>query len=378
MTESLQNNDTRFMREALRQARKGSGRTSPNPAVGAVIVDNGNIIAKGYHKKAGFPHAEVDALKMVEGKAPGCTLYVTLEPCNHHGRTPPCTESIVKSGISRVVVGMKDPNPDVSGGGCEFLEKSGIEVKSGVLEKECRLLNEAFLKYVLAKRPFVISKSAVTLDGWTGTKTGHSKWITNDKSRQFVHRLRDNVDAVMVGVGTVLADDPQLTVRLSRSRGRDPLRVVVDSRLRTPPHAKIVNHTSSSDTMLAIGEDVAAASLERFNKKGVMAVVCPTTDGRIDLAALMDILVKKSVSSVLLEGGATLAGAMLREKLIDKCYIFTAPKILGGDDGIPMFAGAGPKEMDQSLPLKDIKVRRFGDDSMVVGYPDYGQIISKE
>lgn len=372
MTESLQNKDIRFMRKALRQARKGSGRTSPNPAVGAVIVDNGVIIAKGHHKKAGSPHAEVNALNKVGGKAPGCTLYVTLEPCNHHGRTPPCTESILNSGIGRVVVGMKDPNPDVSGGGCEHLEKHGIDVTSGVLEKECRLLNEAYIKSVLSKRPFVISKSAVTLDGWTATAAGHSKWITNDKSRQFVHRLRDKVDAIMVGVGTVLADDPQLTTRLGNNRGRDPLRIVVDSRLRTPSHAKIVNHISSSDTIVAIGNDVPPASVKRLTKKGVMAIGCPTIDGRIDLAALMDILVKKSVTNILLEGGATLAGAMLREKLIDKCYIFIAPKILGGGDGIPMYAGAGPKKMDRSVSLKDIKTRRFGDDIMIEGYPDYG------
>ena len=361
------------MREALRQARKGLGRTSPNPAVGAVIVKEGNVVAKGYHKKAGLPHAEIAALKKTDEKALGCTLYVTLEPCNHLGRTPPCTDSILKAGISRVVVGMKDPNPDVSGGGCEFLEKNGIDVNCGVLEKECRLLNEAFLKYVLEKRPFVIAKSAITLDGWTATATGNSKWITNDKSRQFVHRMRDRVDAVMIGVGTVLADDPQLTTRLNQGQGKDPVRIVVDSCLRTPLNARILNHTSSADTIIAVGSGISVPDLKRFDKRGVEIIPCSTKDGRIDLPVLLDILAGKSISSILLEGGATLSGAMLREKLVDKYYIFSAPKILGGDDGVPMLVGTGPKKMDQSLELKDVHVRRFENDTLIWGYPDYSK-----
>jgi len=355
----------------LREARKGFGRTSPNPVVGAVIVKNGQVISKGYHKKAGLPHAEVEALAKVGGKAPGCTLYVTLEPCNHQGRTPPCTEVIIKSGISRVVVAMKDPNPDVSGGGCGFLEKNGIEVKTGVLEAECRRVNESFLKYILSKRPFVIAKTAITLDGWTGTATGHSKWITNEKSRLFVHRLRDRVDAVMVGVGTVLADDPSLTARLKGSRGRDPLRIVLDTHLRTPLDALIVNHSSSANTMIAVGPSVPPDVLKRYNKRGILTLSCPTKDSRIDLPALMDILAEKSVTSILVEGGSRVIGSMFRERLIDKYYVFEAPRILGGDDGIPMMAGAGPKKMDQSVVLKDVQVRRLGGDILVVGYPDY-------
>lgn len=360
------------MREALREARKGLGRTSPNPAVGAIVVHNGKAIAKGHHKKAGLPHAEVEALARLGGHAQGCTIYVTLEPCNHQGRTPPCTKAIIKSGIKRVVVGMNDPNPDVAGGGCEFLRQKGIEVKTGVLETECRLLNEAFLKYVLTKRPFVIAKSAITLDGWTGTASGHSKWITNEKSRQFVHRLRDQVDAVMVGVGTILADDPRLTTRLKHGRGKDPLRIVVDTHLRTPLDAKIVNHDSSAGTLIVVGSDVPPATLEMYKRRGISTLACPTRDGRIDLPALMDILAEKSVIRILVEGGASLMGAMLRERLIDKYYVFEAPKILGADNGIPMVAGEGPKQMDQCLTLKNVQVRRFGEDILVVGYPDYG------
>ncbi len=371
MNETTHQADTRFMREALRLARKGLGRTSPNPAVGAVIVKDGQIIAKGYHRKAGAAHAEVDALDRLGGKATGCTLYVTLEPCHHHGRTPPCTGAIIKSGISRVVAGMKDPNPLVTGGGCEFLEKHGVEVKTGVLYEECRLLNEAFLKYVFAKRPFVAAKSAVTLDGWTGTSTGHSRWITNEKSRRFVHRLRERVDAVMVGIGTVQADNPALTVRLGRAGARDPLRVVVDTHLRTPLQSAVIHHQSLSNTLIAVGTHVAAATRKSVERPGVSTVTCPTRAGRIDLAILMDILAEKSITNILLEGGGILTGAMLRERLIDKCYIFVAPKLLGGGDGIPMLAGEGPKTMDQSVNLKQVRIRRFDDDILVSGYPDY-------
>jgi diaminohydroxyphosphoribosylaminopyrimidine deaminase/5-amino-6-(5-phosphoribosylamino)uracil reductase len=363
--------DEKFMREALRQARKGMGQTSPNPTVGAVIVRNGKVLSTGYHREAGLPHAEVEALNKLGAKATGDTLYVTLEPCNHYGRTPPCTEAIVSSGIKRVVVGMKDPNPGVSGGGCEFLRDNGIQVKAGVLETECRQINEAFLKFVTSRRPFVIVKSALTLDGWTATATGHSQWITNDKSRQFVHRLRDQVDGVMVGVRTVLADDPLLTVRLRRGRGRNPLRIVVDTHLRTPVNARILHQDSSSNTLIAVSADVPAEERRRFQREGVSILTCPTRGEMIDLGALMDILGTMSVTSLLVEGGASIIGSMLRERLIDKFFIFKSTKILGGDDGIPMAAGPGPKRIDQCLALKDIQTRRFGNDIMIVGYPDY-------
>ncbi|MDP6180613.1 MAG: bifunctional diaminohydroxyphosphoribosylaminopyrimidine deaminase/5-amino-6-(5-phosphoribosylamino)uracil reductase RibD, partial [Desulfatiglandales bacterium] len=244
--------DERFMKEALRQARKGLGRTSPNPAVGAVIVRNRKILVSGYHKRAGENHAEVEVLEKIGGKAgKDDVLYVTLEPCNHFGKTPPCTETILKSGLKRVVVGMRDPNPKIPGGGCEFLAEKGIEMKIGILESECRQLNEAFLKFVTTGRPFVIAKSALTMDGWTATSLGHSQWITNKKSRQFVHRLRDEVDGVMVGIGTVLADDPMLTTRLKNRRGRDPIRIIVDSRLRIPDNTRVLNIDSPAETLVA-------------------------------------------------------------------------------------------------------------------------------
>ncbi len=359
------------MKQALREARKGLGRTSPNPAVGAVIVRKGEVVARGYHRRAGLPHAEVEALGKLSKTSPEDSLYITLEPCNHLGRTPPCTHAILKSGIKRVVVGMKDPNPMVAGGGSQFLKENGIEIVENVLETECRKLNEDFLKFVESGRPFVIAKSALTMDGWIATSSGHSQWITNDKSRQFVHRLRDRVDAVMVGIGTVLADDPSLTARLTRGKGRDPLRIIVDTHLRTPVNAKLITHDSPADTLIVISEDAGLEDQERFRAKGVSALVCPTKAGKIDLDTLMTKLGEMSITSLLVEGGASITGSMLRERLIDKFYIFKAPKLLGGDDGIPMTTGPGAKRMDECVILKEIKVRRFGDDILIRGYPVY-------
>jgi diaminohydroxyphosphoribosylaminopyrimidine deaminase/5-amino-6-(5-phosphoribosylamino)uracil reductase len=355
----------------LREARKGMGRTSPNPAVGAVIVRDGRIVAKGYHRKAGLPHAEIEALGKLGGKAPGDVLYVTLEPCNHHGKTPPCTEAILRSGLRRVVVGMTDPNPRVTGGGCEFLRHNGIEVVTGILETECRLLNEVFVKFVTTGRPFVVAKSALTLDGWTATSRGHSKWITNERSRQFVHRLRNQMDATMVGIGTVLADNPSLTTRLERRRGKDPLRILVDTHLRTPLCAKVLNPESPVTTLIVVKSDLRDDNREIFQKKGASLIACPIKAGLIDLNALMNILGRMSITSVLVEGGASIMASMLREKLIDKFYIFMAPKILGGEDGIPMAAGPGSKRIEECLVLKNIRIRRFADDILVMGYPCY-------
>lgn len=363
--------DVKFMKQALREARKGLGRTSPNPAVGAVIVRRREVVARGYHRRAGLPHAEVEALNKLGKISPRDSLYVTLEPCNHLGRTPPCTHAILKSGIKRVVIGMKDPNPMVAGGGCEFLMEHGIEVVANVLETECRRLNEDFLKFVALGRPFVIAKSALTMDGWIATSSGHSQWITNDKSRQFVHRLRDRVDAVMVGIGTVLADDPSLTARLPKGKGRDPLRIIVDTHLRTPANAKVMTNDSPADTLIVTCEDAGLEDQERFRANGVSTLVCLTKAGKIDLAALMSKLGEMSITSLLVEGGASITGSMLRERLIDKFYIFKAPKLLGGNDGIPMANGPGAKRMDECVILKEIKVRRFGDDVLIRGYPVY-------
>lgn len=368
----LQDNvDIGFMREALRQARKGLGRTSPNPAVGAVIARGGKIISRGYHQRAGGPHAEIEALNKLGGKAPGATMYVTLEPCNHVGRTPPCTEAIVESGIKRVVIGMKDPNLRVKGGGAAFLAEHRIHVKLGVLEPECREVNEGFVKYVSTGRPFVMAKSAQTLDGWTATAGGDSKWITNDRSREYVHRLRNQVDAIMVGVGTILADDPQLTCRLKRGKGKDPLRIVVDTHLRTPVNARILTQDSAVGTVLVAGSRVKKSIIRDFEKGKNEVVICSTWQGRIDLEALLDILGRRMITRLLVEGGAGIIGSLLRRKLVDKFYIFKAPMLLGGGDGKPMAEGPGPRMMKESVPLRDLRVERFDDDILVVGYPEY-------
>lgn len=363
-----------FMREAIRQARKGLGRTSPNPPVGCVIVRGGVIVSRGYHREAGGPHAEVDALRNLHGRArKGDTLYVTLEPCNHHGRTPPCTEAILTSGIRRVVVGARDPNPRVVGGGIRYLEEKGLEVTSGVLEPECLRLIESFRKHSLTGLPFVAAKSALTLDGWTATSTGHSKWITGERARAQVHRMRGMADAVMVGVGTVLADDPSLTVRLKGWGGRNPLRVVVDTHLRIDPSASVLKGCERAPTLIVSGESVSAERRSMLEKPGIATMVCPETNGKVDLAVMLRRLGEMSVTSVLLEGGSTLMGAMIREKRIDKFYLFHAPKILGGGDGIPMASGPGTTKIDQCVRLKHVHSRWFGEDLLIEGYPEYGE-----
>jgi diaminohydroxyphosphoribosylaminopyrimidine deaminase/5-amino-6-(5-phosphoribosylamino)uracil reductase len=361
--------DIRCMKEALRQARRGLGRTSPNPAVGAVIAREGRIVSKGYHHKAGSAHAEVEALNKLGKKARGHTLYVTLEPCNHWGRTPPCTEAILRAGIGRVVVGMMDPNPKVTGGGCRFLAERGVQVATGVLGEACRRLNESFVKFATTGRPFVTVKSALTLDGWTATSTGHSKWVTSERSRRAVHLLRDRVDAVMVGVGTVLADDPSLTTRLGRGRGKDPMRIVLDTHLNTPTNAKVLQGGSSAQTVLVVGPDVVSERLAPFEKAGASIIRCPARSGMIDLKVFMDILGKLEVTSLLVEGGASVIGSLLREGLVDKFYVFKAPKFLGGDDGVPMARGPGARRMEDCLTLRDVQVKRYGGDTLIMGYP---------
>jgi diaminohydroxyphosphoribosylaminopyrimidine deaminase/5-amino-6-(5-phosphoribosylamino)uracil reductase len=362
--------DDIYMRKALAQARKGLGRTSPNPAVGAVIVRDGEVVAAGYHRKAGGDHAEVAALKKIEGRArKGDVLYVTLEPCNHSGRTPPCTEAILKAGIGTVVIGMSDPNPNVRGGGGRYLAGQGITVRTGVLAAECERLNEFFIKHVSTGKPFVVAKSAMTLDGWTATATGRSQWITNERSRRFVHGIRNRVDAVMVGIGTVLQDDPSLRVRLKGTKGRDPIRIVADTRLRIPTKARIISQASVAETWIVTGDPVPAERRGAIERPGVKIMACRTMNRRIHLGTLMERLGGLGVASILLEGGSAVMGSMIRERLIDKFYLFKAPKLMGGGDGYPMASGPGAKTMEQCLHLENIRTRRFGDDLMIRGYP---------
>lgn len=362
--------DERFMKKVIRLARRGLGSTSPNPVVGALIVKNGQIISSGYHKMAGAPHAEIEALSKAGERARMSTLYVNIEPCNHYGRTPPCTKSILESNVSKVVVGMPDPNPDVTGGGCEFLGSKGVKVKCGVLGEECARLNEVYVKYVTKGKPFVILKGALTLDGWIATQTGNSKWITGEKSRKFVHALRKRVDAIMVGVETIIADNPHLTPYLKGKSDRDPIRVIVDTNLRIPIHSRVFNSPKSALTIIAAGSNVSNNKRKTIEGLGAKVVSCQMRDDRIDLADLLDKLAQMSISSVLVEGGASIFSSIIREELVDKFYIFLAPKILGGDDGIPFARGSGCDKIEDCLALKVFMVRRFDDDIMIEAYPE--------
>jgi diaminohydroxyphosphoribosylaminopyrimidine deaminase / 5-amino-6-(5-phosphoribosylamino)uracil reductase len=356
----------KFMKRALVLAKRGFGNTSPNPAVGCLIVRDGRIVGEGWHRKAGTPHAEAHALAMAGEAARGADVYVTLEPCSHFGKTPPCADALIAAGVGRVFAAMVDPNPKVSGRGIGKLENAGIGVRIGLLEKESRTLNEPFIKHVITGTPFVTLKSAMTLDGKTATVSGDSKWITNDKSRYYVHKLRSSVDAVMVGIGTVRTDDPQLTARIPG--GKDPLRVIVDSGLNVPLHAQVLRVASPARTVIATLE-TEGAKAETLRGFGVELIGCRERDGRVDLADLCARLGAMGVQSLLLEGGSRLAGEFVRAGLIDKFLLFYAPKIVGGE-APGLFAGASPAHMANVLRLKDLRFRRFGADFMIEGYPE--------
>ncbi len=351
------------MAMALRLAMKGWGRTSPNPLVGAVVVRDDQVVGKGFHPKAGEPHAERIALERAGSQARGGTLYVTLEPCNHYGRTPPCTEAVLASGVRRVVIGQTDPNPEVAGGGAQRLREAGIQVEIGVLEARCRRLNEAFNFFVTRKRPFIALKLAATLDGKTATKTGDSRWITNERSRNFVHRLRGGMDSIMVGMGTVRADDPQLTCRWKN--GRDPLRVVVDGSLSLTPDRKIFNPDSEAGLLVFTGVAADPEKAAVLEASGAEVVRVEIENGFVDLKAVFSTLAERRILSVLIEGGGTLAASALRAGLVDRLYFFYAPKIIGGNGAPGMIGDLGIETMAECLRIKDTRLRRFGEDFMV-------------
>ncbi len=357
--------DERYMRAALGLARKAAGRTSPNPMVGAVAVRRGRIVGRGYHARAGADHAEVVALRQAGDAARGATLYVNLEPCGHVGRTPPCIETVIAAGVSRVVAGMVDPNPLVSGRGVSALREAGVEVEVPVREEECRRLNEAFAKHVTQGLPFVILKLAASLDGRIATATGDSRWVTGPAARKYVHRLRNEVDAVLVGSGTVLADDPQLTCRLPG--GRDPWRIVLDGRLRTPLTAKLVNQRQPEKTVLVTGHGVPADRRKALEERGVQVWSFPLRQGRISLRRVLRKLARMGVLSVMVEGGAVTAGRVLAEKVVDKVLCFYAPKFIGAE-GLPMVGDLGITRMRQCPELTRPVVRRLGDDILVSAY----------
>jgi diaminohydroxyphosphoribosylaminopyrimidine deaminase/5-amino-6-(5-phosphoribosylamino)uracil reductase len=364
----LPGEDIRYMRLALRLASRGVGRTSPNPAVGAVVVHGGAVVGKGYHERAGGPHAEVHALAAAGGLARGGTLYVTLEPCNHVGRTPPCTEAIIRSGVGRVVVGCRDPNPHVTGRGVEVLRSHGLDVEVGVEEERCRRLNDAFIKHVTTGLPLVVVKAAASLDGKIGSATGDSRWITNQRSRRFVHRLRWALDAVLVGVGTVLADDPQLTPRIPGRAGKKPLRVILDTNLRTPLESQVVRSTAEAPTLIATGPHPDRRLVGRFQEWGVEVLALPLEEGRVSPSDLLRELGSRQVTSLLVEGGGEVHGSFFRAGLVDKVYFFYAPKIIGGRDAVPLVGGRGAAVVGDSVALSRVRVRRFDGDILVEAY----------
>jgi diaminohydroxyphosphoribosylaminopyrimidine deaminase / 5-amino-6-(5-phosphoribosylamino)uracil reductase len=355
-----------YLRQTLRLARRGSGRTSPNPMVGAVVVRDGQVVGAGYHRQAGGPHAERIALDQAGRKARGATLFVNLEPCHHTGRTPPCTAAILESGIKRVVFGLEDPNPRVSGGGGAFLRSQGIEVLGGVLEDECRILNEVFVKWVTTGLPFVTLKAALSLDGKIATWMGDSRWISNDLSRARVHRLRSRVDGILVGIGTALADDPLLTPRISRKTVRTPLRVIVDPRLRIPLSARLFS--DPGPVLIAAGERASNRKRAELKRKGVEVIFLPDPGGRFDLKPLLDYLGQKEVTSLLVEGGAEIFASFLNEKLADRLWLFYAPILIGGQSAKGMIGGGGAATVAEALRLDRLKWRTLGHDFFVEGY----------
>ncbi|MEE4113121.1 MAG: bifunctional diaminohydroxyphosphoribosylaminopyrimidine deaminase/5-amino-6-(5-phosphoribosylamino)uracil reductase RibD [Desulfobacteraceae bacterium] len=360
--------DIKFMQQALVLAEKGRGWTSPNPMVGALLVKDGRIVGRGYHQRAGGPHAEVNAIDHAGKRARGATLYVTLEPCNHFGRTPPCTRKILDAGIRRVVVAMGDPNPGVAGGGSKYLQECGIEVTTGICEQEARALNEAFVTWVTTGMPFVIVKCAATLDGRIATRTGDSRWVTGPASRRFVHRLRHAVDGIMVGVETVKKDDPSLTTRLDGVDGSDPTRIVLDTHLSIPLTSTLLHQTSPAPTWVVCGTHAPADRQAALEAAGTRVVTAALKDGRIDLSALMRQLGEMGITSLLIEGGGMVIGSAFAADIVNKICFFYAPKILGGDDGIPICRGAGPERMRQSIAVHDLTVLRFDTDVMLQGY----------
>lgn len=370
--------DINYMRRALALAERGRGRVSPNPLVGCVLVQGGRIVGQGWHSRAGAPHAEVEALRSAGADAAGATAYVTLEPCSHYGRTPPCTDALLAAGVTRVVVAALDPDPRVDGGGAEQLRRAGVTVVTGVLEAEAFRQNEVFRTNQLKRRPFVLYKSAMSLDGKSAVGAGPARWITGPESRRLVHEWRDEHAAIGVGVGTVLADDPSLTTRLPE--GRTPIKVIFDSGLRTPPDARLFAPDDAgkaarvilvaSDTQVA-GNGDATRRARALRAAGAELLLVPGGGGRPELGPALERLLNLGVTSLLLEGGGTLAWSFLQARLIDRVAWFVAPTLIGGE-GIPgPLAGAGALTMNDAVGLTEVSVATVGADLLVTGYPHY-------
>lgn len=367
--------DGDYMALALRLAARGLGRTSPNPMVGALVVADGRIVGQGYHRQAGGPHAEVFALRAAGRLAKGATLYVTLEPCRHtRKRTPPCVPLIVNSGLRRVVVAMRDPNPRVTGRGIRALRTAGLAVTVGCLREEAERLNEPYCHRMRTGRPFVFLKAAMTLDGKIATGSGESQWISGEAARRHAHGLRSQVDAVLVGVGTVLRDDPRLTVRLGHRRTkeaapRQPLRVILDSRLRIPLTARILSPDSGARTLVATTARAPKRHIERLRARGITVLVLPSREGRVSLAACLARLAGMDITSVMIEGGSELNAFALRAGLVNRVLLYVAPCLLGGQEAKGLIGGRSPKRLANALSLRHLRMRRIGRDLLIEGTP---------
>lgn len=361
------------MKLALELAKKGIGKVHPNPMVGAVIVKDGKILGQGYHKKCGEGHAEVNAFKDAEEKnenVEGAEMYVTLEPCSHFGKTPPCADKIIEKKISKVFIGTLDPNPLVAGRGVKKLKDAGIYVEYGILESECYKLNEVFMKYIVKKEPFVVMKTGMSLDGKIATYSGESKWITEEKSRENVHNLRNELTGIMVGINTVLKDNPQLTCRVNG--GRNPIRIIVDSTLKIPIDCKIVNTAKEVETIIATTDKANLDKINSLEDKGVKIIVVPSKNGKVNLKELMIALGNLKIDSILLEGGGTLNFSALEEGIVDKVKIYIAPKIIGGKDSKTPIEGKGIDNLKDAFKITNLSVSTIGEDILVEGYVEKG------
>jgi diaminohydroxyphosphoribosylaminopyrimidine deaminase/5-amino-6-(5-phosphoribosylamino)uracil reductase len=360
-----------YMKQALSLAKLALGQVSPNPAVGAILVRDGEVVGQGYTLPPGSWHAEVMALNQAGDKSRGSVMYVTLEPCSHYGRTPPCTRAIIENGVSEVHMAMIDPNPLVSGKGENALEREGIRTYVGECEEEAREINEAYIKFINTGIPFVTAKFAVSLDGKLATRTGDSAWISNSESRKYVHYLRYTTDAIMVGANTVIADNPRLTCRCGGTGGEvkeQPLRVIVDGRGRIPPASQIFNEKGK--VLVVLGESVAEGKKKALIDTGAEMLELPDRDGILDLSLLLESLGKRNITSVLVEGGGILFGSLFDNRLIDKVVAFIAPIIIGGEGARISVAGQGVKNIAEAIKLKRVSVANFGEDLMVSGYPE--------
>lgn len=358
--------DERFMQLALAEAIKSEGRTSPNPLVGALIVRDGKVLAQGYHQRAGMPHAEIEAINKVEEPLKGATMYVTLEPCSHTGKTPPCCEALVREGFERVVIGMEDPNPLVSGRGIAYLHNHGIKTRCGVLEQKCRAINYPFIKYITKGTPWTIMKAGLSLDGRLNYQRNQRGWITGEESSNEVHRIRDKVDAILVGYNTLQIDNPSLTTRCSGRESHDPVRIILDSTLRSDTARKVFHLASPAPTWVVCREGVDSVQKGKFRQVGAEVIEVGAGQGRIDLNLLLKILGSRGICSLLVEGGAGIHGSFLRERLYDYAYLFYAP-IFAGDGGVGLLEQFTGKSREKVPEIVNPEFRRFGEDFLMEG-----------